>query len=536
MQRDEAIFFLKEVFEELKKDYPNLTYGTYNTGDVGSDYYDDDDYDMEAEFDEECNDCMNAVDEFTPVADKPVRQKKMKKTNNLKRNHDCVVKGPDDFEGIKKRLLEAAEKSLKQGHDTPDIDGEIISPFTDYVMIDDYNYVDINKLLQARDESTPILVHTYWSIFKECPVEINTVINVKLTLEAKTDAPERFWMFRGSQQTLRQDVRFKFMEEEFPYASEVFEAIDELEDDNVLKSTVSGKFKLKSDDFFKLYKPTLLPHVEYVFVNYENGAMYLMGESDGDRHYNLMLFSGHDTDLLREMEFLEKWFEPVHTEKREESEFLYLYQNMNGLTTRSMSMDFYDPTSAFVDRNYNDDIPYEQIEEFLSGEDCGICLLHGEPGTGKSTLIKHLIAKNTDLRFIYCPASVFEQVPESEIANFMILQNKDTIYVIEDCESLISDRNRGHNHVLPTLLNFSDGIIGSALRPKFLLTFNCPPDQVDQAVLRKGRLKIMYDFKKLSLEKTRVIKPDATEPMTLADIYNDEPNGKSNEKKIGFTS
>ena len=35
MQRDEAIFFLKEVFEELKKDYPNLTYGAYNTGDVG---------------------------------------------------------------------------------------------------------------------------------------------------------------------------------------------------------------------------------------------------------------------------------------------------------------------------------------------------------------------------------------------------------------------------------------------------------------------------------------------------------------------
>lgn len=35
MQRDEAIFFIKEVFEELKKDYPNLTYGTYNTGGAG---------------------------------------------------------------------------------------------------------------------------------------------------------------------------------------------------------------------------------------------------------------------------------------------------------------------------------------------------------------------------------------------------------------------------------------------------------------------------------------------------------------------
>ena len=32
------------------------------------------------------------------------------------------------------------------------------------------------------------------------------------------------------------------------------------------------------------------------------------------------------------------------------------------------------------------------------------------------------------------------------------------------------------------------------------------------------------------------IKPDATEPMTLADIYNEEPNGQAQSKAIGFQS
>ena len=53
----------------------------------------------------------------------------------------------------------------------------------------------------------------------------------------------------------------------------------------------------------------------------------------------------------------------------------------------------------------------------------------------------------------------------------------------------------------------------------------------------KGRLSIGYEFKKLSLEKTKAIYPDAKEGMTLADAHNASVNNGYEEKKrksIGF--
>jgi hypothetical protein len=62
-------------------------------------------------------------------------------------------------------------------------------------------------------------------------------------------------------------------------------------------------------------------------------------------------------------------------------------------------------------------------------------------------------------------------------------------------------------------------------------------DKVDAALTRKGRLSVGYEFKKLSLEKTKAIYPEATEEMTLADARNHKTdNGfkSKKRKKIGF--
>jgi ATP-dependent 26S proteasome regulatory subunit len=85
------------------------------------------------------------------------------------------------------------------------------------------------------------------------------------------------------------------------------------------------------------------------------------------------------------------------------------------------------------------------------------------------------------------------------------------------------------------MLNLTDGIIGEAFGVKFICTFNCPVNKIDKAVLREGRLSLIYEFKKLSLEKTKELLPTATEPMTLAEIYNTDDNGNKNkDKKIGL--
>ena len=85
------------------------------------------------------------------------------------------------------------------------------------------------------------------------------------------------------------------------------------------------------------------------------------------------------------------------------------------------------------------------------------------------------------------------------------------------------------------MLNLTDGIIGEAFSIKFICTFNCSKNQIDDAVMREGRLSLIYEFKKLSIQKTKELLPTATEPLTLAQIYNTEDNGnKKKENKIGF--
>ena len=89
------------------------------------------------------------------------------------------------------------------------------------------------------------------------------------------------------------------------------------------------------------------------------------------------------------------------------------------------------------------------------------------------------------------------------------------------------------------LLNLTDGIIGDVLNIKLICTFNTSLSNIDKALLRKGRLSLKYEFKKLAKEKCRKIAHDDSinEDMSLADLYNrDEENdySKTNSHKIGF--
>lgn len=191
------------------------------------------------------------------------------------------------------------------------------------------------------------------------------------------------------------------------------------------------------------------------------------------------------------------------------------------------------PFDCDINSNYNDDLPYEKLNKIINSEEQELILLHGEPGTGKTSIIKKLINDNPSVEFLYFDFNMLTSFSDSKIFDFL-MEHKNHVFIIEDCEKLFTDRNNG-NQYLNTMLNLTDGIIGEAFAIKFVCTFNCPPSKIDKAVMREGRLSLIYEFKKLSLEKTKALMPTATEPMTLAQIYHTEDNGnKKKDKKIGF--
>lgn len=218
----------------------------------------------------------------------------------------------------------------------------------------------------------------------------------------------------------------------------------------------------------------------------------------------------------------------------------YATYNRDGFSTNTLLIKTVDLN---VKENYNDDLPDDKIKEFLQADsESGLLILHGKPGTGKTTYIRNLIRELSDKDFLILDSSVFDNITDSSFIQ-LLLEYKDCVVILEDCESMLADRTDGNNK-MASLLNLSDGILGDAFNLKFICTFNADINRIDQALLRKGRMKVKYEFKKLSKDKVKVlsdkyklnIPEDKITDMYLSDIfnYNSDNGAQKDVKKIGF--
>ncbi len=195
---------------------------------------------------------------------------------------------------------------------------------------------------------------------------------------------------------------------------------------------------------------------------------------------------------------------------------------------------------------YNDDfLPvHQKIKESLSDGNKGLVLLHGLAGSGKTNYIKWLTAQIPNKNFIFVPNNLIGALAEPQFMS-MLIDNKNSVLVLEDCENYIAERVGGGNtsDVVSTILNIADGILSDVLECQFICTFNADLMDIDHALLRHGRLIAEYQFGALTVDKANAylasVGKDITvdQPMTLANVSNiDETEYKSSpaQKNFGF--
>ena len=193
--------------------------------------------------------------------------------------------------------------------------------------------------------------------------------------------------------------------------------------------------------------------------------------------------------------------------------------------------------------HYNDD--FNKVHEIiLNGltiqRQKGLILLHGIPGSGKTTYLRHLIV-NTERRFIYMPSELAHLIAEPSFLNF-ISGYPDSVLLIEDAEEILAPRSGKGNSAISNLLNLGDGLLSDCLKIQVICTFNAPLTRIDPALLRKGRIIANYEFKALeTLKANRLIASTGrtksyTHPVSLAEIFHSEEEDFSSNgsRTIGF--
>ncbi|MFL5742330.1 MAG: AAA family ATPase [Flavisolibacter sp.] len=238
--------------------------------------------------------------------------------------------------------------------------------------------------------------------------------------------------------------------------------------------------------------------------------------------YCEILHDGRQADFIDKCTTLMNQFKG--RKKRDPLEINLIVKGNGGLELKSMETR---RTKLDIDLFYEDD--FKEVDAIIQKrlnqkKDKGIVLLHGLPGTGKTSYLRYLVGR-LKKRILFLSPNVAGNLMDPDFIDLLI-DNPNTVVIVEDAENIIMDRRASGSSSVSNLLNISDGLLADFLNVQLICTFNSSLTLVDDALLRKGRLIAKYEFGKLPIEKAQRLSNELgfeniiDRPMTVAEISN----------------
>lgn len=157
-------------------------------------------------------------------------------------------------------------------------------------------------------------------------------------------------------------------------------------------------------------------------------------------------------------------------------------------------------------RSVLEDFDYA-VKQFNNESPFGrLVLLHGEPGTGKTYLCRYFINElnlHKAKTLLFHP-DLLTRHSTTSITKLLVNASRNSeklVLIIEDADACLVPRQSDNMSSISSLLNLADGFIGSMLDVRIIATTNAKKPEIDEAMLRPGRLCKVIEVGKLTPEE-----------------------------------
>jgi hypothetical protein len=258
-----------------------------------------------------------------------------------------------------------------------------------------------------------------------------------------------------------------------------------------------------------------------------------------DKNWCEILHDGRNDEFIQSLIDLILQFK--EKQRRQPLEINLIIQTKSGFALKGMEIK---REKLDLDLFYEDE--FKETDELVrkrlrQKNDRGIVLLHGLPGTGKTTYLRYLIGK-IKKRVLFLSPTVAGNLMNPDFIELLI-DNPESVLIVEDAENIIMDRRHNSGSSVSNLLNISDGLLADFLNVQLICTFNSSLAMIDSALTRKGRLIATYEFGKLGVTKAQKLSKhfgfdtNIAKPMTIAEIANQNekaPDTGGRIEVVGF--
>lgn len=237
----------------------------------------------------------------------------------------------------------------------------------------------------------------------------------------------------------------------------------------------------------------------YLKLNTSNSTLYIS-------------FATNDLQLFQSIETLTK---SALGKKVSSGRAFVLIQTQEGIRLSSIG------TAAipFEPLNYNEPVvaAYQHVVQDLQTiSPCGrLTILDGAPGTGKSFLIRALLSDVPNALFIIVPSQMVSELSGPTLVPTILETKEDLdtstedvtpiVFIIEDADACLAPRAADNMQSISSLLNFSDGIMGAMMDIRLICTTNATVTEMDDAIMRPGRLCRRIEVDGLNHEQAKAI-------------------------------